>query len=249
MKCIFCGKESGFFKREHPQCRKAAEIGEQHICKCIDYVYANRNCMDIKDIIADTVRQCHIPQTAIKPLLLECWRAKVIEAFRDGVIDDEEIKILRELLLPMGITSQEIQNSPQGKMLLEYGQRLFQQTMNSAIKNRDFSSLAADVQRIAHAYDISDDVVKNMVLKCWNSILDNAFDDGVLDEEEERLMNQLGDQFALSASDIAPYKERIVKGAILRDILSGIVPHRLTITNQLPVMLQNKKPLFGCLMT
>lgn len=241
MKCKYCGRPAGFLKKEHPECIETIANGKKYIRECIDYIYSNRNCMNIKEVITDTVKRYMIPVPAVKPLLIECWEEKIEDAFNDGVIEDHEIKILREMLLPLDITFKEIQNSSQGMKLLEYGQEAIRKIINSAIKNRNLSSLAVKVDKIAEAYGLGSDTVKKNIMICWKAFLDEALEDGFLNEDDENFLKAIGDVFLFCKDDIAAYNETIVKGAVMRDILSGTIPDRLNITNQLPVMLQKQE--------
>lgn len=241
MKCKYCGEPAGFFKTIHPECKKAAENGQNYIRECIDYIYAHRDCMNIAEVIDDTVKRYHIPQKIVKPLLLECWNAKVVDALADGVVSDDEIKILREMLLPFGISRKEIEECEEGKKLLAYGQTSIRRILNQAMQTRSLATMNADVSNVATAYGFDQATVKHNVIACWKEFLDDSFNDGILDEDIEQLLTRVSDLFDFDEHDIGEYHEKIVKGAVLRDVLNGITRCRLNITNQTPIMLQKNE--------
>lgn len=241
MKCIFCGKSAGLFKKEHPECRAVAEQVKRYLRECIDSVYANRNCMNISEVIAETTSQYHIPQGMIDKLFIECWNAKVLAAFEDGMLEADELKILREMLTALDIDPQTVAASPQWKMLMAHGKSAVMGAIDSAVKSKDLSALGKKIAAIADAYGFNDQNIKSFALEAWRNILDKAFEDGVLSRDEERMLNESARVLGLAESDIRQYNTKIVKGAILREVLEGITPHRLTVTNHLPVMLQNQE--------
>ena len=239
MKCIFCGKSAGFLKREHPECRALAETAKKYLRECIDYIYTNRDCMNIAEVISDTITRYHIPPKMADALFMECWNAKVMSAFEDGIIEPDEIKILKEMLGPLNIKPGKLSRSPQWKRLMNYGRHHVSVIIDEAISSRDLSNLNERISAIADLYGFGKEAVKPYALESWKRFLDKAFDDGVLDEDEENLLEELADIFDFTEADIGPYNVKMVKGAILREVMEGIVPKRLTITNQLPVLLQS----------
>lgn len=241
MKCIFCGKSAGFFKREHPECRAIAESAKKYLRECIDYIYTNRDCMNISEVVTNSISQYHIPQAMADDLFMECWNAKVLEAFEDGVLEDDELKILREMCTALNIDRKKLSESPQWKMLMAHGKDSMMNLIDTAIKNKDFSTLKERIAAIENSYGFSKETIKQYALEAWKRVLDKAFEDGILDRYEERLLTSLANFFDFSESEIKQYNEKIVKGAILREVMEGITPNRLNISGKLPVVLQNKE--------
>lgn len=241
MKCIFCGKSAGFFKREHSECRAIAESGKKYLQEWIDYVFECRDCMNITDIIVDTVAKFNIPMEMVKKLFLESWNKKVLDAFADGEIDAEEIKILQEMLIALRIDPSDFQKSQQWQQLMAYGKRKISNLIDSLFKRSNEFAIEEEINNIAQLYGFDQAVIKQCALECWKRFLNNAFDDGVLDEFEEAQLNKVADFFDFNESDVQPYRMKIVKGAILRDVLNGVIPQRLNITNQLPIVLQKNE--------
>lgn len=241
MKCIFCGKSAGLFKREHPECRALAERAKKYLRECIDYIYSNRDCMNISEVVADTVARYNIPLAMIDNLFIECWNAKVIAALEDGVLEADELKILREMLVALNIDQKKLSASPQWEILMDHGKASVMRVINTAIRNKNLSTLKEQVAVIANSYGFDEKTIKQYAFETWKCFLVKAFDDGILDKDEEHILEELARIFDFSDSDIEHYNARIVKGAILREIMEGITPRRLNITGQLPIVLQNKE--------
>lgn len=77
--------------------------------------------------------------------------------------------------------------------------------------------------------------------KCNRTFLE----DGVLDITEEKRLVEFKDRFYLSQSDLDKNgaMTRITKAAVLRDVLNGVVPKRLSIDTSLPINLQKDEQI------
>lgn len=241
MKCIFCGKSAGFLRREHPECRAVAENAKKYLRECIDYIYANRDCMNISEVVADTVARYNIPQKMVDNLFIECWNAKVVSAFADGILEADELKILREMLVALNIDPKKLSKSSEWKRLMEHGKASVKGLIYAAMKNKDLSTVRKRVAAISDSYGFSKETIKQYAFEAWKSFLTEAFEDGILDEDEEHILKDLAEIFDFAESDIEQDNVKIVKGAILREVMEGITPRRVNVTNQLPVILQNKE--------
>lgn len=79
-----------------------------------------------------------------------------------------------------------------------------------------------------------------MVASGWEKAVDLAFDDGLLSEKEESALSELKEHFGLSQQilDRTGAYSKLVKGAVLRDIMNGNLPERMKIDGNLPFNLQ-----------
>ena len=104
----------------------------------------------------------------------------------------------------------------------------------------DLSRLKTSIEQIAAASRIDKETVNALVVSGWEKAVDLAFDDGILSEEEETALSGLRHHFSLSqqALDRKGAFTRIIKGAVLRDILDGKIPERVQIHGNLPFNLQ-----------
>lgn len=74
----------------------------------------------------------------------------------------------------------------------------------------------------------------------WGKSVDRAFDDGILTEEEQSNLTNLMEHFSLSQTQLDHNGAftKIVQGAVLRDVMNGIIPERVKIDGNLPFNLQ-----------
>ena len=241
MKCVYCGKYCGLFKNEHDRCRLLAGQGKKYLRECIDYIYENRDCMNIAEVIRDTVSRHKIPAAMAKKLFLECWNAKVLAAFDDGVLEADEIRILGQMVAALEIGPAELAGSAQWQRLVVHARKDISEAVDAALCGGDFASLKQRVGAIAGAYGFSPAITKKLLLECWEKFLDKVLEDKLLEKDEETLLTQLTKALALEEADVAPYRVKIVRAAILREVLNGIIPKRFKTNRPLRVALQKNE--------
>ena len=107
-------------------------------------------------------------------------------------------------------------------------------------KGGDLEALEASIEQLASSGRISAAAVRALVASGWEQAVEKAFSDGVLSEEEEAALSELQKHFSLSQHtlDKNGAYSKIIKGAVLRDILNGELPQRMRIDGGLPFNLQ-----------
>lgn len=82
--------------------------------------------------------------------------------------------------------------------------------------------------------------VREAIIAGWCNSVDKCLEDGVIDEEEERKLVALKNGFGFSEADLdkTGAHTRLVKAAVIRDVLAGILPERLSLNDPLPINLQ-----------
>ena len=237
MKCIFCGKSAGLIKREHPECRALAEEGKKYLRECIDYIYNNRDCMNISEVVSGTIAKYNIPHEMANDFLLECWNDKVLVAFEDRIIDYDEIKILKEMLVELNIYRNQLESSEQWKRLKQYGKTFVFHIIETAVQNKDFSQLQKHIDWIADLYEFDNETIQQFAFEYWKHFSDKALKNGILAECDEYLINHLTVLFNFDLSKDGYYQQniKIVKGALLRDVTNGVIPHRIANLNDFEI--------------
>ncbi|NTV01905.1 MAG: hypothetical protein HGB04_03855 [Chlorobiaceae bacterium] len=125
--------------------------------------------------------------------------------------------------------------------LIESGKSRITQEVIRAIENNDsYDALNDNILRVERASGLSSGDRKWLLIDGWEKAINKFLDDGVIDDREEKRLLEFCDYFELSKDDIqqcAGY-EMFVKGMVLRELMSGIVPDRMIINGALPVNLQ-----------
>lgn len=104
----------------------------------------------------------------------------------------------------------------------------------------DFKHLESSIEQVARTSFVDTESLKALVASGWEKAVDLAFDDGLLSEQEESALSELKDHFGLSQQilDKTGSYSKLVKGAVLRDIMYGNVPERMNVDGNLPFNLQ-----------
>ncbi len=109
----------------------------------------------------------------------------------------------------------------------------------------DLKRLKSSIEQVAASSHIDSPTIKALVVSGWEKAVDVAFDDGILTEEEESALSELKQHFSLSQQELnrSGSFTKIVKGAVLRDILDGKLPERVQVDGSLPFNLQKTEKL------
>lgn len=82
--------------------------------------------------------------------------------------------------------------------------------------------------------------IKEIVVDTFSTTLDGFLEDGVLDSSEEQKLMELAKAFSLDQADLdkSGAYTKVVKSAVLRDVMNGEFPERITISESLPINFQ-----------
>jgi hypothetical protein len=100
--------------------------------------------------------------------------------------------------------------------------------------------IADRVREIAEHSFIPAYMIRDLSVEGWSSAVEHSLHDGVLSEEEEKRLMEIKDRLALSHEELERNGawERVVKAAVIRDLLHGQLPKRMSANGSLPVNLQ-----------
>lgn len=106
--------------------------------------------------------------------------------------------------------------------------------LNGTESMAELPSVIASLQK---DYGLSDSDIRNLLVHEWERAVEAFLDDGLLIDEEERRLVEFAraSGFELAA---LPQFERVVKSAVLTDLVNGRTPRRFNIPDDLPVNLQ-----------
>jgi hypothetical protein len=100
--------------------------------------------------------------------------------------------------------------------------------LEKAISENEQTSLVPSLER------------KSLLIKGWENTLEQFLEDGVIDATEEKRLVEFKERFSLSQDDLNRNGAyiRLAKSAVLRDVLSGIVPQRVHLSGNISVNFQ-----------
>jgi hypothetical protein len=96
------------------------------------------------------------------------------------------------------------------------------------------------IAQIAEQSFISMPERHSLYIEAWSAAVDHFLHDGVLSAEVEKRLMELKEGLALSRSSLEATEAwgRVVKSAVIRDLLNGVIPRRMSFDRSLPLNLQ-----------
>jgi hypothetical protein len=106
-------------------------------------------------------------------------------------------------------------------------------------------SVPDEVKKIGERSFISEAERHILVMEGWATAVEGSLQDGVLSEVEEKRLTLLAHRLSLSQDELnrSGAFERLVKSAVIRDVLNGVIPSRVTLEYSLPINLQKGEQL------
>jgi hypothetical protein len=101
-----------------------------------------------------------------------------------------------------------------------------------------------DTMSFAKANFVGEDELRSLTVSAFGVAIDKALADHLLTSEEEEKLASLLREFGLTINDLAPPSgERLIKGAILKDLDEGKVPVRIKLDGHVPLNLARDEKL------
>lgn len=124
-------------------------------------------------------------------------------------------------------------------------QKIISEVIRAIKESSDFAGLATAIPNIERSAFIPSSNRKEFLIKGWESSVEQFLEDGLLDNEEEERLVKFKDHFDLSPSELDKNGAltKTVKAAVLRDILGGVIPQRMSVEGNLPINFQKGEQL------
>ena len=111
----------------------------------------------------------------------------------------------------------------------------------SAIKSSEsFDGFEKTIAEIEKTFYVPSTERNALLVKGWEHAVEQFLEDGILDKAEEERLVQFKEQFALSQRELDKNGAltKTIKAAVLRDILNGVIPQRMSVEGSLPINFQ-----------
>lgn len=128
--------------------------------------------------------------------------------------------------------------------LINDGRRRIAAEATRAIRDGfDLDGLRKRIVEIENTKSVPAYERRALLAKGWENSVDGFLEDGILDRDEEKRLAEFSEHFGLSQSelDVNGALSKTVKAGILRDILDGVVPERMSINGNLPINFQRNE--------
>jgi hypothetical protein len=104
-------------------------------------------------------------------------------------------------------------------------------------------ALQSHLTEVAQDGYISENEKRALLVQGWTDAVDRYLEDGVLDESEERRLGEFKSRLSLSQEDLDTRGAftRVAKSAVIRDVLNGVIPRRMTVEGTLPINLERNE--------
>lgn len=126
------------------------------------------------------------------------------------------------------------------------GKHLYTEQVASAVRSSIAQpELKNKLSEIQAGHFLSNTESKSLIVSGWESSVHAAFDDGMLTEEEESRLTEVRKMFDLDQDDLdknGAYT-KLIKGGVLRDLMMGKPPDRISIDGTLPFNFQKSEKL------
>lgn len=102
------------------------------------------------------------------------------------------------------------------------------------------STLEKKIVEIEQSHYVSPDLRSSLLIRAWVNALDDSLEDGILDHTEEARLIEFKEYFSLSQIELNANGAlmKFTKATLIRDVVDGQIPQRMTIDGNLPINFQ-----------
>ena len=139
----------------------------------------------------------------------------------------------------------EIQNKEKLSLIQEGSSKITMAALSAIKGTEKFDSLETTISEIEKFHSVSIGDRKVLLIKSWESAVEDFLSDGILDKEEESRLIGFKEHFFLSQDDLNKNGTliKVTQAAIIRDILNGVIPERVKFDGNLPINFQKDEKI------
>jgi len=119
-------------------------------------------------------------------------------------------------------------------------------TARKAVENSEnLNSILFKLESIAKNSFVTEEKIRESLIQGWSNAVTDYLEDGVLSENEEMCLLKFKEYFNLTQSEL-DFDEsftKTIKASILRDVLNGVIPDKINITENLPFNFQKTEKI------
>ncbi len=126
------------------------------------------------------------------------------------------------------------------KLAYEKGKEQIHQIIADKLTKEPAISLKNTIKEIATSSNIHESEMTEAVIVGWENAVSKALEDDILSKEEEESLVNLRDAYGLTKEQIDRNGafQKLIKAVVIRDLLEGSIPYRLTVEGNVPFNLQ-----------
>lgn len=133
------------------------------------------------------------------------------------------------------------EKNQQRERVIQGGRQQIAVEVVRAIKDSDnFDNLEKNISEIEQSSFVPFIERKALLIRGWENSVEQFLEDGILDAAEEKRLVEFKERFTLSQSDLDKNGAltKTTKAAVLRDVLNGVIPQRMSVNGNLSINLQ-----------
>ncbi len=124
-------------------------------------------------------------------------------------------------------------------------QRIVERATSAALGASQSEQVGTEIRTIAEDSYISPEETRALLVKAFQAAIEKSLEDDILTEDEESAITSYRDHFHLGQEDLdvdGAYT-KLVKAALLRDVMNGEIPSRVSFEGNLPFNFQKSEQL------
>lgn len=243
--CIYCGNPVGLFKSKHQECIRLFQEGSKKINKLIPEFLKNDEQMEkFQEAINDISYHSYISESK----KIDIIRQAILTDFNDIIIKRVfDIKQLKKLFELLGIFDlrNELKDDITFNNLIGFITENISDKISSYISSEESNKIDGIINNVNEELKFDPSFKENILINSLEKYIYISLDSGVITEKEEKAILNFVNRYGIPESKLSE-NEAYIKGTkslIIRDILNGIMPHRMHVINQVPFNLQKNETL------
>lgn len=242
--CIYCNNPVGFLRKKHCECEQIFHDGKQNIIFLLEaYLENDETIEELKNRINIIANNSFISEDVLQKTIYDHWEKLIVKC-------EDALSIPKEKLLKIDSIKASYLSVPTESLLFNQYSDLI---VNELVKN--YCKMVYNSRPEIIDEQINNDlrllsvnslmIQKKTILTTFERAIHAALYDGVITEDEENSIIDFKSHFNISNADASEnqFYLKFVKSLLLRDVLNGVVPRRMTITNRVPFILQKNEKL------
>lgn len=251
-RCIYCDEPAGFLRRKHRECSRSHKEGVNRIITAManTELTAEEAASEIKNL----ARQHRVKGKRFHRALEQAWAGCIEAGLQANGVDRAEEERLETILSRFDMHRGDVDRRGLWKKVKHARRRVAGTRVGALVHEavhaeadsaRPLAAIQGDIESAAREANIDAGELRNLLVASMETEVELVLEDDLLTEEEEQAVNDVAGHFSIGQEDLDRRGAwtRMVKAAILRDLMNGVVPQRASISGNIPFRLQKSETL------
>ncbi len=251
-RCIYCDEPAGFLRFRHRECYQSHKEGVNRIITAManTELTAEEAASEIKTL----ARQHRVKGKRFHRALRRAWSGCVKAGLQSNGVDRAEEERLEIILSRFDKHRADVDRWGLWKKVERARRRVAETRVGEFVHEavhaetgsaRTLAAVQGDIESAAREANINAGELRSLLVASMETEVGRVLEDGLLTEEEERAVNDVAGHFNIGQKDLDRRGAwtRMVKAAVLRDLMNGVVPDRASVSGNMPFRLQKSETL------